>query len=211
MKNHHRSRRAVLALVTTVASLVALANPTTAATTNVTWRITGGHVLTHWNAVTNVFPNGEQAVCAPPDDGVDATVVVHHDDANHTTHIANGTAYAGFDPFDFTIGGTPYRMSIVGANLTTTGSYDPATNTMTQLVAFRINVQNCAGTTTLCTVTITGHLSGSDYSGGTLPTTGDTVTLTGSQSIVPHIGCNVALRAIVLGSTVTMLLHLQAT
>ena len=206
MRNSHRGAKILVALLATVGSLMATAAPASAATTLVTWTI-AGHVLTHWNSITTVL-GGDAGACDV--EGGHPQVVTHVNDATHTTHITGSTAYSGFGSGTSNIGGTNYRVAISGANQTTTGSYNTTTNTMTQNVALRADVRTCDGATLLCTFTVSGALTGHDYSGGTVVATGDTASVHGSAAINVHIGCNAAIRAVIFGSTVGVTLSLTA-
>ena len=207
MRNSHRGRMAVVAVLASVAALMAMAAPSSAATTNVTWSI-AGHITTHWDGVTHTLNGGGTPICVP---GTPATpkVVTHVNDATGVTHITGSTAYSGFQPADVNIAGTNYQAIITGTNTTSAGSI--AGTTVTQNVALTVTIKSCNGASTLCTFPITASVSGHNYTGGAIPATGNTVTVSGSSApISPAIGCNVAVRPTILGSTVGVTLTLTA-
>jgi len=217
MRNSHRGTKVMLAVLASVAALVSMAAPSAAATTNVTWDLTG-HITTQWDGATRILndPTGT-TICVPAASG-NPTVVTHVDDATHTTHINSHTAWAGFDPADINIAGTNYRVQVRGAttlpagtSITSTGSFNPTTDTFSQTVFLAIDIRNCAGTTLLCTFPVAMTMTGHNYDGGTLPATGNSVTLTGTTGgITPYIGCNAAIRSWILGTTASATFHLTA-
>jgi len=199
----------MVAVLVALAALVSMASPAPAATTNVTWDITG-HITTHWDGVTRVINSGT-SICVPPASG-NPTVVTHINDATGAVHINGAGAYGGFDPADINIAGTNYQAQISGGTTTQAGTLNAATDTAHITVTLNVTIRNCAGTTTLCTFHVHLPLTGHNYTGGLTPATGDSVTLAGSASnpISPAIGCNVAIRPTILNSTVSGLIHLTA-
>jgi len=214
MRNSHRGRMVVVAALASLAALMSMASPSAAATTNVTWDISG-HILTHWDGVTRVINNPSgTTICVPAASG-NPQVVTHLDTATGATHVNGASAYSGFDPADINIAGTNYQAQISGAAGTTTGSVNTATNTVSQTVNLSVAIKNCAGTTTLCTFNVSLNLTGHNYNGPDLPAhpvTGNTVTVSGSalNPITPAVGCNVAIRPTILNSTVSGTIHLTA-
>ena len=211
MGSTYRGSRAALSLLVCVAALASMAFPSSAATTNITWDISG-HIAVHWGGGTHLIndPLGPM-ICVPASTG-SPTILFHVNDATGATHVNGASAYGGFDPMDINIAGTNYQMQISGASGTTTGSINPWTNTFSHAVAFTFSIKNCAGTATLCTFTVVFPLSGHTYTGGAIPATGDTVTMSGSGAspINPAIGCTAAIRPTILGSTVSGTYHFTA-
>jgi len=214
MRNSHRGRMVVVAVLASLAALVSMASPAPAATVNTTWDISGT-ITTHWDGVTRKIndPAGT-TICVPAGSGQPA-VVIHSGDATGThvpLHVNGASAYSGFDPADINIAGTNYQAQITGAAGTTTGTLNFHTGTVSMAVNLHAAIKNCAGTTTLCTFTVSLTLTGHTYTGTSVPSTGNTVTVSGSAAnpINPAIGCNVAIRPTILNSTVSGTIHLLA-
>jgi len=214
MRTTSHGRKATIALLACVAALVTMASPSAAHTVNVTWTITG-HINTHWDGATRLIddPNPPPPVCVTPG-STHPQVVTHWNDTSTTTaavHINGATAYSGFSAADINIAGTNYQALITGSAATTTGAVNLHTGAATATVGLHLRVLSCDGATTLCTVPVSVPVTGT-YSGGAHPATGDTLTGTGSASapINPSIGCNVAIRAAIFGSTVSATITLTA-
>jgi len=202
--NRTHGNRMIVAVLIALGSVVATATPAPAATTLVTATVSA-QLLAHWS---NWITIGGPPVCGPPGSGSPA-VVTHVNDATGATHITGSTAYSGWDPIEANAAGTPALLILSGSNVTSTGALDPSTDTFTQNVSLRADFKSCSGTTTYCTFTIAATMTGHDYNGGPTPTTGNTVTLTGSASpLNPAIGCNAFFRSILVGSTATLVWHL---
>ena len=207
-----RARNVVLALLLAAVPLLATASPAGAGTpVHVDWKIESGSFTTHWDSGEIALPVTGSPECAPPPDATTPSITVTMDPTVHTAHIAGASSYVHFDTVDVTIGGTPHRMVVSGDTTTTSGSYNPGTNAFTQDVDLRFAVQDCAGSTTQCTFDVEGTIHGTDYTGGTAPVVGDTVTLAGASApITVALGCDESIRSAVLGSTVGILFHLEA-
>ena len=210
MRSSLRVRRIIGALLLLIGGSAATAGPSAAATTNVTWDISG-HITTHWNQVTSLLNDHTgTTICVPATSG-NWTVATHVDDATGTTHINGATAFGGMDPEDFIIAGTNYQRQFSGTSGTTTGTINPVTDTFTTTLKLHVAIRNCAGTSTLCTYALVVPMAGHNYNGGAVPATGNSVTLSGSSApINPAIGCNVAIRPDILGSTTGFVFHLLA-
>jgi len=211
MTSHPYQLKVALGLLVSLAALFSVASPSVAATTNVTWKISG-HTVTHWDGVTRVVSNPSgTTICVPASTGT-RTVVTHVNDATGALHVNGAAAWSGFEPEDINIAGTNYQMEWSGNAGTTTGSLNSATGTLSLTGNFSVRIRNCAGNSLLCTFNVSITLSGHNYNGSALPATGKTATMNGSVSapINPVIGCNVAIRPTLLNSTVSGTFHFTA-
>jgi len=212
MNTIHR-RKARVAILTSLACLLLMAAPTSAATT-VTWEIVSGSLTTHWAGVTHGFPPAD-ATCGPAPGTDPWTLTASYD--NPTTgvsHVTNNVAYGGFAPVDILLGswGSGFTYTTVtGDTTTTTGAVNPAADTLTQTVDFKYTVRNCSNDAVACVFNVEATLHGTNYTGaGTVPVTGDTVTIAGSAFVTPQIGCHVTIRAQIVGSTIGIVMSLVA-